>query len=287
MAKASPKSNSPIIDNTILELKIPWDKVAPVYQKTVLKLAQRIKLDGFRKGKAPLAIAKAQLDQEYLAQEVLNQLVPPLYVELIKKSQKIPLCDPEFQPIDLLENHDWVIKVIIAEKPALSVSGYQKIVKQIKQNTAKTLKSNKKSSTDQKQKDEEKQLISQAIFKGLVEKFNPSVPELLVKQETRHELQHLVDHLQKTGISLDEYLKKTNQTFDNLSTRTAVYVLGRVQLGFIFDAVATEAKITVSKEDLKKPLEQVPQPRRNDNQVLASLRSAILEQKVIDHLLSL
>ena len=289
-----PKKNSSespiIIDSTTLELNIAWDKVAPLYKKTVAKLASKIKLDGFRLGKAPLHLAKDNLDQQYLTQEVLNQLLPSIYADLIKKNNLKPISDPEFEPVQLDEGKEWRLKVRVAEKPSVSIKNYREVVKKARAEAKKTLADQAKNKQPEKKvptQTEENSIILQTIYRNLVTQFRPQVPELLLKQETRSELQHLAERIEKSGISLDTFLSKTNQSFEKLSNDTAIAVLGRIQLGFILGEVAKEEKIEVSQAELRASLQNQPEAHRDHQHLINAVHAQLMQQKIAEHLLKI
>ena len=277
-----------IIDSTSLDLNISWDKVAPIYKKTVTKLASKIKLDGFRLGKAPLHLAKANLDQQYLNQEVLNQLLPSIYADLIKENNIKPISDPEFEPVQLEEGKEWRLKVKVAEKPSLSINKYRDVVKKARIEAKKTLADQAKNKQPEKKvptQTEENSIILQTIYRNLVTQFRPQVPELLLKQETRSELQHLAERIERSGISLDTFLSKTNQSFEKLSNDTAIAVLGRIQLGFILGEVAKEEKIEVSEAELRAGLQNQPEAHRDHQHLINAVHAQLMQQKIAEHLL--
>lgn len=282
------KQNSPIIDNTIVELDIPWSTVKPVHEETLTKLAKKVKVDGFRKGKAPVSVIKSQLDYSAVVGEVLDKVLPKLYTNLITEKKLQPICDPEFEPLKFEEGQDWSLNVIIAEKQPVELGNYQKIVKEAKKEAQKSDKKDKKKN-DQKQDDKKtvEQHTLQTIYQYLVKAIEPKVPVLLLKKQTQQELRHLVKRLESMKLSLDDYLKKTNQSFEQLSQQMAVFGLGKIQLEMIFEAVVQKEKITVQKEELDKAIKALPDSQKNNPQFLSLIQASLREQKVIEHLLGI
>jgi len=132
-AKKTKKSNKNqfsldklIAEDSQVELKISWKKIAPVYQKTLHKLAANLKLKGFRKGKAPLNVAEKEIGQEKIINQVLQELLPEAYSSAIKTESKKPLTNPEFQAISINKDNDWIIKAYFSQNPEINLKNYKK-----------------------------------------------------------------------------------------------------------------------------------------------------------------
>ena len=58
-----------------------WKKAQ---DKAFNKLAQDITIDGFRKGKAPLAMVKSRFDQGRMFNEAINEVLNPVYLDILQ-----------------------------------------------------------------------------------------------------------------------------------------------------------------------------------------------------------
>src|SRR5687768_10309061 len=74
---------SAIGPNTQIKLTLTWKHIEPVYKKAVQKLAGRVKLDGFRKGKVPAHLAEAAIGIEKIRDIVFDELLPEAYSKAI------------------------------------------------------------------------------------------------------------------------------------------------------------------------------------------------------------
>lgn len=294
-----------IAPNTVLELTLKWSEVEPVYKTVLTTLSKRVKSPGFRKGKVPPQVAESIIGQETLREETAKKLLPAAYETLIKDSKKQPLSQPEFQAKKIDLNADWEFNVIIAEKPTLELKDYKKVIKQAKDEAKKTFEKEQKekkakkddktqtaTTTPQQPELNEKDVQLQAAFRTMMLTYKPQVPELLVKQETRFELEEFVQSLDQVNVGLDEYLQRRQMTFDQLTNEIATQALSRLQLDFLYSALIEDQKMTVTEADLdeftaKITDEKEREKRRKDPEYIRYITPMILRQKVSEYLLSL
>lgn len=302
----SEQSNQPplIIGNTILTITLPWIQVAPEYQKVVKRMAKQLNLAGFRKGMVPPHIAEEQLRPEAIVESILQTLLPKAYQDLLEKEQKLPITDPEFDPKQVSKDSDWLIEVHLAEKPVVDVTNYVKIAKEakkaalvhLKEETKKKEQSNAENKSTETKTDDahEKQHqddhILQHIFQDLVKTCKPQLPELLVKQQTRRELERLVKELQSMKLTLDDFLRRNNQTFEQLSSHVASRAVGQLQLEFILQAITQKASITVADTEIDELIkltldEKTREKQLKDPNYRAAAREHLTRKKLFAHLL--
>lgn len=331
MAKKSNHTNpvdpkqapSPIAENTTLSLTIPWSEVAPTYQATITKASRKLKIDGFRKGNVPPSIAQEYLNPDALVEETARRIVPERLPKLIETAKIETVAQPEIQIKSATQGEDWQFDIILAPKPQIDVKDYQKIVKTAKkdgqkkwQESQKALEADKKKSSDKKDKpptadasdhqhtdhdhdadtpekkaQQEKNFLLQTIYTQLVIELKPQIPELLIRQQAREELENLVRQLESIKMTLDDYLAQTKQTFEDLSGQITARVLGQLQLAFILQAIADQAKLKVTETELDAEIDKLPDANqaatnRANPRFRSYLRNQVLQNKVIDHLLS-
>lgn len=307
--KATEKSEKALIGpNTILTLTIDKKVAAEAYRKTLNKLSKDLKTSGFRKGKVPTDVAEQMLGEDRIIQDALEICVPDAYRALLEKENKQPLTYPEFNPISLKKNEDWTLEVHIAEKPTINTKGYKDVAKKALKKAETELKTQEKELakhveeaekagekhdhpheiTDQQRREHKLQVI----YKDLIEHIKPEIPELLVKEETRYDLENLSYRLKQMNIKFEDFLKHRGMTFEQLSTELAAGALGRLQATFIISALAEEQKITIEQKDVDAVIEQtadkkLQEQQKGDPRYQSMLIETLLRQRVADHLLNL
>lgn len=290
-----PKFN-PVIDNTKLKLVLVWKEIKQEYDKVLKKSAKDIKAQGFRQGKVPSKIAEEKLGKDRIINQALEAIVPAKYQDLIKQEKKAPLTQPEIKPIKMDWGKDFELEIHIAEKPMVKLGKYAQSIKKGLQAATKQLKEQEKESKEGKKltkeelKAQKRETELQQIFKALVETTKPQIPELLLKEETRREIQRLAQELEKMGLSLDDYLARKNQKFEEMSSQVAAQALGQLQLEFVLEAIAEDRAIKVTKKDLEAEFakmkdEKMKKQIQENHQYLHYLEAQISRRKLIDSLL--
>lgn len=304
----SEKQEKPLIaENTVITLTVPAQEATEAYNQALKKLAKKVSVSGFRKGKVPAKVAEEHLKPESIIEEALQIVIPDLYTKALEKSGYKPLTYPEFRPVSLDKGADWVVEAYIAQRPEIALKGYEKVVKSAQKAAQKELdeqiKAAKKHAEECKDdkhnhdntepsEEEKKNFIVQYIYRELVKELKPQIQELLVKEETRYDLEQLAQQLKQFNIPFEKFLQQRGMTFEQLSNELAAGALARLQTAFLIDEIAKEAKLTVEKEDLdaafaKVSDEKLRKQQETDPRYVDMMSQTILRQKVADHLLSL
>lgn len=303
-AKSQPKNEQPqvVAPNTTITITIPWKEVEPAYTAATKKLSKKVKASGFRPGKVPAKIAIDAIGQEKLRDEVLNQILPEHYQAAITAENKQPITYPEFEPTATAAGQDWVITAQLAEKPVVQAKNYQKVVKKTKQQLknephehhhhGEEKETTAPAKTPEQLQAEENEHTLSHIYRDLVLEYHPAIPELLIKNEARYDLEQLARSLQPLQMDLDTYLGKRQITFEQLSNELATQALGRLQLEFILQDIIKQAEITANDEDFEAYFnriqdEKLREQQRQNQEYRNYVGSLIIRQKISDHLLAL
>ena len=97
-----------------------WKKAQ---DKAFNKLAANITIDGFRKGKAPLNMVKSRIDQGRMYNEAINEVLNPVYQDILANEDIQPMARPSFE-VTKLSDEDLEIKVIIVTAPEAELGKY-------------------------------------------------------------------------------------------------------------------------------------------------------------------
>ena len=97
-----------------------WKKAQ---DKALNKLAANITIDGFRKGKAPLHMVKDRIDQGRMYNEAINEVLNPVYLDILQGEKIQPMARPSFE-VTKLSNEELEIKVIIVTRPEVELGQY-------------------------------------------------------------------------------------------------------------------------------------------------------------------
>lgn len=83
-----------------LTIEVPAEDLEAAYEKTLRKLGQKVKVQGFRPGKAPRAVLEARLGAEAIREEVIESFVPEVVNRALTESDLEPIDRPR---VDLIE----------------------------------------------------------------------------------------------------------------------------------------------------------------------------------------
>ncbi|HVP36294.1 MAG TPA: trigger factor [Terriglobales bacterium] len=121
----------------VLEIEIPVEKVRGEFDSVYQEYQRKVRIPGFRKGKAPLEMIKSRYKEE-VTKDVLDKLLPEAYQEAVKQTDLNPLTLPVLkEEIDFKEGLPLQFKVLIEVRPEIEVKDYKglKLQKKIVQIT--------------------------------------------------------------------------------------------------------------------------------------------------------
>ncbi|BDH56725.1 trigger factor [Tsukamurella sp. PLM1] len=85
-----------------LSVEVPFDELAPDFDRAYETLAQQVNIPGFRKGKAPAKLIEARVGRDAVLSQVINDALPGKYSQAVLDSEVKALGQPEID-IDKLE----------------------------------------------------------------------------------------------------------------------------------------------------------------------------------------
>jgi len=110
-----------------LEVEVPTDTVKEVFSRAFRRVAQKVQVPGFRKGKVPRKIFEQRYGKEPIEDEAFKELYFRIYNQIIKEEKIIPLIHPRVEVIKFSEDEPAVIKLEIATEPPVKLGTYRKI----------------------------------------------------------------------------------------------------------------------------------------------------------------
>lgn len=80
-----------------LTIEVPSDQVDRAYERVLNRLAQRIRIEGFRPGKAPRPLVEAKLGPAAIRDEVVDALIPPVVDQALRDRQIDAIDRPQVE----------------------------------------------------------------------------------------------------------------------------------------------------------------------------------------------
>ncbi|HPJ36897.1 MAG TPA: trigger factor [Spirochaetota bacterium] len=114
------------LENATIEMKIevPESRVEVEYKSVFEKISKGAKVDGFRKGKAPISLVENKYKSN-ADQEVLENLLRYTYVEALKEKDHNPVSDPMFDWEPLERGKPFTYSVKFEISPSVELSNYK------------------------------------------------------------------------------------------------------------------------------------------------------------------
>ena len=98
-----------------------WKKAQ---DKAFKKLAANVTVPGFRKGKAPVNMVKSRVDQMKVFNEAINDVLNPVYQDILNEEKIQPMARPSFD-VTKLSEEELEVKVTIVTRPEVELGKYQ------------------------------------------------------------------------------------------------------------------------------------------------------------------
>ena len=92
-------------------------------QKSFNKIAANVTVPGFRKGKAPANMLKGHVDQMKVFNEAINNVLQPVYEDVLKNETIQPVTRPAFD-ITKLSEDELEVKVTLVTRPEVELGKY-------------------------------------------------------------------------------------------------------------------------------------------------------------------
>jgi len=109
-----------------IELEVPWERVRAARDRTVDNFAGRVKLAGFRQGKAPRDMVR-RLYEEEIREEVVEHLVPQVLDEELKDTGLRPVNVPVIEDLSFAEDQPLRCRVSFEVLPEFPLPDWRSI----------------------------------------------------------------------------------------------------------------------------------------------------------------
>jgi FKBP-type peptidyl-prolyl cis-trans isomerase (trigger factor) len=267
-----------------LTITIPWADVKDHYQEVLASVSKNAEVEGFRKGKAPKKLVEEKINRTKLYEEVVRKIVPKEYSEAIAKHALKPIMSPQIEVLSAKEGADWKLKATVALKPEVKLGDYRQKVKALKASKTKIWTPGTKEEDKKDVKPTLEELLSTVSEAVTIE-----LSDILVTQEANRLLADLLDQTKKLGLTVEQYIMAKGKTTESLRAEYAEQARRNLVIEFALNAIADEAKITVSKEDIENILAKIEKPEEREklSQDTYYLAHLIRQQKTLDFLATL
>lgn len=115
------------IDNhkVVLEMEVPQEEIKKAMNQAIAKIATRINVPGFRKGKAPRKVIENRVGEQAILDEAFDIIAPKVYNEALTKEDITPVGRPEIEVVTLAADKDLVFKATVVARPEIEIGEYK------------------------------------------------------------------------------------------------------------------------------------------------------------------
>jgi len=103
------------------------EEVAPAIDRAIRKLANEVKIPGFRKGKAPRQVLEARVGADQIREATIQEAVPALFREAMAETDVQPLTLPDIEVTSYDEAEGLKFDAVIEVKPEINLPDFSSI----------------------------------------------------------------------------------------------------------------------------------------------------------------
>ena len=103
----------------LLEISVPAADVRDAEEKAARRYASRVRMPGFRPGKAPAAMVKKKFAQE-IRQEALESLVQEAYKEVLEREKLNPVAQPHVHDLKFADGEPLTFELHLEVRPEIT-----------------------------------------------------------------------------------------------------------------------------------------------------------------------
>ena len=270
-------------------IDVPKADIKKEEDEAFSRLQKNLTVGGFRQGKAPKDIAEKHLTKEVIYQELAQKMISRIYQELLTKESLKPIISPKVDLVKAKEGEDWQIKIVVAEKPTITLGDYKKVIKEAKDKAKKANIWVPGKDKDAKKPEEDKNKIMNEVLTALLNESKIEISDLVIDEEVNHRLTHLMDEIQKIGLTSENYLKSKNLTMESLKAQFRKETEDTYKLEFVLSEIADKENLKVEQADLDKLFVNIKdeKERKTAEQNSYYYATILRKQKTLDYLISL
>lgn len=108
----------------VMEVEVEEVKLTQACDKAYAKIAKKVNIPGFRKGKTPRAVLERHIGKEAVYDEALEILLPEVYVQALDEAKIEPIDRPQVEVTQLEAGKPLIFKATVEVKPEVKLGQY-------------------------------------------------------------------------------------------------------------------------------------------------------------------
>ena len=120
------KINNKKLENAIVEVTVAFDKEEwkESQKKALNKLSRKVKIDGFRQGKAPIAVVKARIGKGKILEEATDMILQANFAKALEEAKVEPIAQPALS-VDKIDEEELQVKILVPVEPEVKLGEYK------------------------------------------------------------------------------------------------------------------------------------------------------------------
>ncbi|MET9341960.1 MULTISPECIES: trigger factor [unclassified Nonomuraea] len=107
-----------------LTVEVPFDELGPSMQAAYKKVAQQVRVPGFRPGKVPARIIEQRFGRAVVLEETLNDAVPKLYGQAVDEVDLFPVSQPDIEVTKIEDGEQIEFTAEVDIRPSFEVPDF-------------------------------------------------------------------------------------------------------------------------------------------------------------------
>lgn len=107
-----------------LTVEVPFDELQPAVNAAYRKVAQQVRVKGFRPGKVPPRIIDQQVGRSTVLEEAINEAVPGLYGDALREQEIDIIGHPEIEVTQFTDGEELVFTAEVDVRPEVDLPDY-------------------------------------------------------------------------------------------------------------------------------------------------------------------
>lgn len=105
-----------------INVEVPFDELKPDFDRAYKKIAQQVRVPGFRPGKVPARIIEARLGRGVVLEEVVNGAVPAKYSEAVTSAEQVtPIGRPDIEVTEIADGDKLAFTAEVDVRPEITL----------------------------------------------------------------------------------------------------------------------------------------------------------------------
>ncbi|HEY4476664.1 MAG TPA: trigger factor [Candidatus Paceibacterota bacterium] len=250
------------------------------------KLAQEVKLPGFRPGHIPNEVLTRELGEETVLRRMAELALNQHYPKLLAENKIDALGRPSISITKIAAGNPLGFIITTAIYPEIILPDYRKLARE-------ALVDGKKGSpspegeplapeivTDEESKARDKRRLQ--IIEKIISATPIDLPTILINSELETMLAEMKHEVSKMGLPFDQYLTHLKKTELELKKEWESPAEKRVKTGLVLAAIAQAEKIEVPENELEQEVKNLlaQQPKTDPTRARAYLAGLMINERV-------